>query len=686
MAIQLSDNININAAKPDGARYFNRANRPYENVQQVLSELAQSVLHEGLTVNVMGVEYWFPDGINLVVKAVGSVGVIDVTYYELANMIDGGELTAGAQYRITDYATVHNMLDYANMNVLLDYDKPVPAPTNIVVLPDAVGSNPITYYCVAFGLFDEGTKIGGETYVSLFSEEFTYTEGGETTSTMISYDFSSIDNVDFSNIVILRGLESGVYTAELNGISAQDSLPYDMFNQFFTTDISYYYEYHGYPEDFINIGTTEELIVTANDNYNLDKFARSAEYPQDIIYYDWNPNNWLYDPAFSNYSDYRNGYAKNQNVVSGFKGVINFRHDTLNDNYMGYDFRNVKYRRWSTNTDSWVNNIPYGVGKYVIYNNILYKSKADNNLNFNPSSNVETKWLIVMPMNTHGFFVAEFDYINGNGEFSAGDKYIDVKTFDVDPTSGFNNTYEESCLSNHFQSYKDDSDNWYASGSLLTNNVFFLNSSTQIIMNTFGFGFYSNTVYSNFSNNNFDDFCSYNIFAYEFMSSKASSNFYGNIFKLSNYNTFGGDFGNNFIDEILYNNTFGSGNNNNIIGYGFTNNTTDSGFQNNIIGRDFGYNSIGVGFHGNNINNNFYSNTIKNNVANCVIGESMLNCEFDNNVSEIDLTTQPELASEIYDSNYNHRIFVGVNSTIFVEWIDEFYDKNISTISNISMN
>ena len=43
---------------------------------------------------------------------------------------------------------------------------------------------------------------------------------------------------------------------------------------------------------------TEPLIIMADSSSTIDKEAHSALYPQDIIYYDWNPENWKSDISF----------------------------------------------------------------------------------------------------------------------------------------------------------------------------------------------------------------------------------------------------------------------------------------------------------------------------------------------------------------------------------------------------
>ena len=62
----------------------------------------------------------------------------------------------------------------------------------------------------------------------------------------------------------------------------------------------------------------------------------SPLYPKDIIYYSLG---LLHDGDI--------GFGDgNGNPTVNFKGQIYFRHDTVQDNSLWYDFRNVKFRRW----------------------------------------------------------------------------------------------------------------------------------------------------------------------------------------------------------------------------------------------------------------------------------------------------------------------------------------------------
>ena len=83
-------------------------------------------------------------------------------------------------------------------------------------------------------------------------------------------------------------------------------------------------------------GTVESLIVLATSENTISTEAYSEQFPTDMIRYDWNPANWLTDTGFS----------VGGTIISGFKGVITYRHDTINNVSAHYDWRNVKFRRW----------------------------------------------------------------------------------------------------------------------------------------------------------------------------------------------------------------------------------------------------------------------------------------------------------------------------------------------------
>ena len=294
--------------------------------------------------------------------------------------------------------------------------------------------------------------------------------------------------------------------------------------------------------DEINVGTVEPLTILAKSTSVLDNKAYSELYPQDIIYYDWKSDYWIQDMAFSNidsvikYGSLIEPNLSGVTLISGYKGVIYKREDTKNNNILGYDFRNVKFRRWN------VGELLYGFSTQYIG---LYST---------------------------------YEGVSGLTD------YIDVYTF-----HGFDeyNTYEINVRNNTIKNINDTQTQWNGIiGSSLSNTVFYLvgnNSTFQIYtvydnnigifseLNTIdGAGFYSNTIGSNFNTNT--------------IGSDFNTNTIGNSF---NGNTIGNSFNVNTIESFFQNNTIGSGFNTNTIGSRFSHNIIVSFFQANNVCDDF---------------------------------------------------------------------------------------------------
>lgn len=78
MGIILSDNIQTNASKPTDSRYYNNLT-PYSSVSAANIAIGSGVRYTGLTINILGVEYWYGTGIAdscLVIKSASGVGTI----------------------------------------------------------------------------------------------------------------------------------------------------------------------------------------------------------------------------------------------------------------------------------------------------------------------------------------------------------------------------------------------------------------------------------------------------------------------------------------------------------------------------------------------------------------------------------------------------------------------------------
>ena len=79
MGIKLGDNINITAGLPNDCRYQNAAVGPYTGVSEANTIITSDIRYTGLTVNILGTEYWYKNGvtdIDLVEKTSAGGGTI----------------------------------------------------------------------------------------------------------------------------------------------------------------------------------------------------------------------------------------------------------------------------------------------------------------------------------------------------------------------------------------------------------------------------------------------------------------------------------------------------------------------------------------------------------------------------------------------------------------------------------
>jgi len=328
--------------------------------------------------------------------------------------------------------------------------------------------------------------------------------------------------------------------------------------------------------DTIITGDLEPLIVTAVSNNKLDKVAKSTVYPQDIIYLDLDENNWLDDLSFADLS----GAPV---IVTGWKGTIYFRHDTLLDNYMGYDFRNCKFRRWKTNQAAWSDATEYSGGNYVTYSGFIYQSIQDANTDNQPDVS-PTFWNRLFDLSRQEYLNAANNIWEGittnNAEFD------DFKTFAEGAGSA---TYDICCKSNHFASYKDDNTFYDIAGTILSNNVFFLEDedSLTVYVNEIGAENFGNTICGYFSQNTIGNYFYANIIGGDFKWNNILNDFDGNKVMSGTYNNLGERFFHNSTSDTFNNNTFGARATSNLMGSGFTDNTIQGQFSGNRLTANF---------------------------------------------------------------------------------------------------
>ena len=91
---QFNENITLAAPNPLDKRYLSDrtsggSQLPYLDIPEVLSTISPATRYVGLTVNILGVEYWFKDDINtLILKTVsggtsgGVTGATNIGYYQ----------------------------------------------------------------------------------------------------------------------------------------------------------------------------------------------------------------------------------------------------------------------------------------------------------------------------------------------------------------------------------------------------------------------------------------------------------------------------------------------------------------------------------------------------------------------------------------------------------------------------
>ena len=197
----------------------------------------------------------------------------------------------------------------------------------------------------------------------------------------------------------------------------------------------------------INTGATEQLILFATAPSVLDSRVYSPTYPQDVIHYDWNPDNWLADYSFS---------SDQATIVPGWKGIITYRWDTRQDNSCYYDFRNVKFRRWAVAPGAWDAESTYLPGEWCSLSDVAYRT-ADTSTNEEPGS--AGSWTALYDMTTPYQAWVSTSFFNGCP--------LDAEDFDDFYT--FSDYGVLACFSNHIGENPSDVSNYY---SRLNNIVF----------------------------------------------------------------------------------------------------------------------------------------------------------------------------------------------------------------------
>ena len=154
-------------------------------------------------------------------------------------------------------------------------------------------------------------------------------------------------------------------------------------------------------------GIGEILFVTAVSTTKLYHIAKSAMYPEDIIYF-----------SLKLLDDRDIGFGDGAGTpISIFKGMIYYRKDTIQNVETHYDFRNIKFRRWKVDAVAYDGGTAY-VAKDVCKssNGKIYKCTTATTGEGDPTVNT-TDWVLWLDITADAFvsWTANKSYFNIGG-------------------------------------------------------------------------------------------------------------------------------------------------------------------------------------------------------------------------------------------------------------------------------
>ncbi len=289
-------------------------------------------------------------------------------------------------------------------------------------------------------------------------------------------------------------------------------------------------------------GELEPIVVRAISDNELDPIAISTIHPKDILYYNVDSDAGIAVGTGSFI----------QTVPGATKGFIYRRIDTIVNNDLPFDFRQVKFRRWKITSEGTYPNSGYASPQSTTFNGLTVDDTDFDDFYFF-SGDYETCQNNTIDQNGKQDILSKCDSVVGNSFYS----------------NTIGNNFHSNTLGNTFNS------------------------------NTIGGNFHSNTIQDNFYSNTIGHVYRQNII--------------GNNFR---QNTIGGAFYSNTIGEWFNSNTIGGNFYSNTIGAYFVSNTIGNSFYSNTIAGNFRQNTIKDNFISNTIEGNFRSNTIEYNFVN----------------------------------------------------------------------
>ncbi len=331
----------------------------------------------------------------------------------------------------------------------------------------------------------------------------------------------------------------------------------------------------------IHTGANEPLIVIATSSNTISTEAWSATYPQDIIKYDWNPANWSSISAFVDSDD-------GVTPVTGFKGVIIRREDTLLANKVNFDYREITYRLWNIEQTAWDVATEYNAGSFVQYGTKIYYG-LDTGTGMEPETTEgwESYWRLLLDLNDGTGGMNSYVSFSSSGLYNIS---IDNNIPIVDTSDFVDRTMFADDISSHNQFDECTFVPFTIFGTRCSYNSFGIGCS----YNTFGIGCSSNTFGIGCSSNTFGTGCYINSFG---------TNCYGN--------TFGTNCSSNTFGTNCSSNTFGTGCSYNSFGTRCSYNSFGTRCYYNSFGTECSSNTFGTECYFNTFPNSSYKNELK---------------------------------------------------------------------------
>ena len=359
----------------------------------------------------------------------------------------------------------------------------------------------------------------------------------------------------------------------------------------------------------INVGTVEPLVVTAIQSNKIDCVVQSIVYPNDIIYYSLTNSNAV--------------------VNGSTKGYIYRRIDTVQNNDLPFDFREVKFRRWQLNVTTQdatgaVSNYTTGdVVKKTSTNEIYIKLNNTTAVAFTNTSS----WML-LPFSNASYssptatnWVLINDFIGVSIPCSAS--YTDYKAWSSD--SFYSTAYNNKISSNTNVEILTNNNTVFFGGFVVNNtmNCLFKNNSIlgYFSNNNINASFNDNAIATYFTGNSVNVFFNNNVIGQSFDNNDIAGYFYSNVVNYDfKYNKIGSGFNNNTVAITCVQNVIEAGATANVIGSTFSKNNISANFAYNTIGINVLENIIASQFQSNVIGNGFQQNNIGSNVTNNTIG------------------------------------------------------------------